>query len=413
MSALRRGWCPSVLRPMASGDGLIVRVSIKDGRISPTLARALAGLSRRFGNGLLDLSARANLQLRGVCDASLLPLQQELRELGVVEADSEPAAARNILASPLAGIDPQAIIDIRPCVRALRERLAREPMVHQLPQKFGFVVDDGGTLSLADEKTDVSFLARRSSGEPRFLICLAGQIAGECAIDEVADVGLRIAHAFLQLCDEPAERMAALARRVGAKKIAERAGLIETAQTIENHVSHPIGAYRVGPHYYSLGVGIPFGRLDAATLTRLADVAEAGGELRPTPWRAILIVGFEKPDASRLADTGLIFDEDDPLRSVAACPGVSGCTSGTTATHIDARRLAPFARQMHKRGISLHVSGCAKGCAHPAAAPVTLVGRDGRYDLVLDGTAADKPIVTDIEAHQLDFAFQKFTKIDA
>jgi precorrin-3B synthase len=202
VSALRKGWCPSVLRPMASGDGLIVRVSIKDGRVSPALARALATLSRRFGNGLLDLSARANLQLRGASDASLLPLQQELRALGVVETDSEPTATRNILVSPLADIDPQAIIDIRPCVRALRERLAHEPIVHQLPQKFGFVVDDGGTLSLADEKTDVSFLARRSSGEPRFLICLAGQIAGECAIDEVADVGLRIAHAFLQLSDE-------------------------------------------------------------------------------------------------------------------------------------------------------------------------------------------------------------------
>jgi precorrin-3B synthase len=154
--------------------------------------------------------------------------------------------------------------------------------------------------------------------------------------------------------------------------------------------------------------------LDAATLKRLADVAEtSGGELRLTPWRAILIVGFEKPDASRLADIGLIFDKDDPLRSVAACPGMSGCTSGTTATHADARRLAPFARQMHKRGISLHVSGCAKGCAHPAAAPVTLVGRDGRYDLVHDGTAADKPIATGLDPHQLELALQQFAKIDA
>jgi precorrin-3B synthase len=39
----------------------------------------------------------------------------------------------------------------------------------------------------------------------------------------------------------------------------------------------------------------------------------------------------------------------------------------------------------------LHVSGCAKGCAHPRAAPVTLVGRDGLYDLVLGGTASDLP----------------------
>ncbi|MEJ0053069.1 MAG: precorrin-3B synthase [Methylovirgula sp.] len=413
MSALRKGWCPSVLRPMASGDGLIVRVSIKDGRVSPTIARALATLSRRFGNGLLDLSARANLQLRGVSDATLVPLQTELRALGVAEADGEPAVARNIISHPLAGIDPQAVVDTGSCVRVLRDRLAQDPIVHQLPQKFGFVIDDGGALSLANEKTDVSFLAQRGADCPRFLIRLAGQIAGECAIGELADVGLRIAHAFLQLRDEPAERMAALVRRVGIEKIIASAGLTQTALIIENHAPHPIGTYRVGANCV-LGVGIPFGRLDASTLKRLADLAEAsGGEMRLTPWRAILIVGADQPDAARLSDTGLIFNEDDPLRSVAACPGVSGCSSGTTATHTDARRLAPFARQLHTHGISLHVSGCAKGCAHPAAVPFTLVGHDGRYDLVRDGTAADKPIATGLEVHQLDLALQQFAEIDA
>jgi precorrin-3B synthase len=413
MSALRKGWCPSVLRPMASGDGLIVRVSIKDGRVSPALARGLAELSRRFGNGLLDLSARANLQLRGVSDASLIPLQAELQALGVVEADDEPAVARNILASPLAGIDPQAIVDIGPSIRALRERLAHEPIVHQLPQKFGFVIDDGGALSLANEKSDVSFLARRAGGEPRFLICLAGQIAGECAIDELADAGLRIAHAFLELHAPPAERMAALVRRTGIATIASRARLTETALTIKNHAPRPIGTCRVGARYV-LGVGIPFGRLDASTLKRLADLAEtSGGELRLTPWRTILIVGAEQPDAARLAGTALIFDEDDPLRAIAACPGAPACTSGTTSTHVDARRLAPFARQLRARGVSLHVSGCAKGCAHQAATPITLVGHDGCYDLVLDGTAADKPIATGLDTDQLDSALQQFAKIDA
>ncbi len=167
-AALRKGWCPSVLRPMASGDGLIVRVSLNNGRLSPVLARALARYAHRFGNGLFDLSARANLQLRGVSDVTLLPLQDELHTLGLAETEEAPSAARNVLASPLAGIDPQAILDIGPCVELLRDRLAREMILHSLPAKFGFIVDDGGALSLASEKTDVVFLPSGAAASPTF-----------------------------------------------------------------------------------------------------------------------------------------------------------------------------------------------------------------------------------------------------
>lgn len=414
-AALRKGWCPSVLRPMASGDGLIVRVSLNNGRLSPVLARALARCAHRFGNGLFDLSARANLQLRGVNEATLSPLQSELRALGLAETEEAPSVARSVLVSPLAGIDPQAILDIGPYVELLRDRLTRETILHALPAKFGFIVDDGGALSLASEKTDVSFLARRRGGVPHFLISLAGRAAGECAIDDLADAGLRIALAFLELRDGPMERMAGLVRRIGVAAIAGEAGLIPTTETpVHDRTPTAIGAYRVGGHHV-LGLGVPFGRLDAATLERLADIAEAGrGELRLTPWRAILVVATTPPDAASLADTALIFSEDDPLRAVAACPGAPDCTNATTSTHEDARRLAPFARRLRARGISVHVSGCTKGCAHPRKAPVTFIGRDGHYDLVLDGTAADAPIAAGLSGAQLNLALQRLVaKIDA
>ena len=60
----------------------------------------------------------------------------------------------------------------------------------------------------------------------------------------------------------------------------------------------------------------------------------------------------------------------------------------------DAARLADAAADLLAQGVTLHVSGCVKACAHPAAADLTLVGRDGRYDVVLDGTTRDKPVAT-------------------
>jgi precorrin-3B synthase len=414
--ALRKGWCPSVLRPMASGDGLIVRVS-NTARLSPQIGRALARLARRFGNGLFDLSARGNLQLRGVSEATLAPLQQGLRELGLAAWEEAPSVARNILASPLAGLDPHAVLDITPCVEALRDRLTRATLLHRLPAKFGFVIDDAGTLSVASEQTDVSFLARRRADTPYFVIGLAGLAAGECAPQDLADVAFRIARAVLELSDAPQEapkeRMAGIVRRLGTAAIAERAGLAQSAETLADaRAPRAIGAYRVGRSYV-LGLGIAFGRLEASRLDRLAaSAAASGGELRLTPWRTILIVGAAPPDAGRLAQAGLILSEDDPLRAVVACPGALGCANGTTPTHEDARRLAPLARRLRADGIAMHVSGCAKGCAHPGKASATFVGRDGRYDLVRDGTPADRPIAAGIESSGLDLAVRQLVMKD-
>ncbi|VVC54704.1 Precorrin-3B synthase (fragment) [Beijerinckiaceae bacterium RH AL1] len=91
---------------------------------------------------------------------------------------------------------------------------------------------------------------------------------------------------------------------------------------------------------------------------------------------------------------GFIVDPDDPRLRVAACVGAPECARATTATRADADALAAFAAALGAKsadGQSLHVSGCAKGCARAAAARATLVGRDGRYDLVVDGRAGDPP----------------------
>ena len=66
VAELRRGWCPSVARPMPSGDGLLVRLNMPGGSVPLALMRGIASCARRFGNGLIDLTRRGNLQLRGV-----------------------------------------------------------------------------------------------------------------------------------------------------------------------------------------------------------------------------------------------------------------------------------------------------------------------------------------------------------
>lgn len=137
-----------------------------------------------------------------------------------------------------------------------------------------------------------------------------------------------------------------------------------------------------------LGLAAPFGRLDAAMLRDAAAIASQSPlkELRLTPWRTLLIPGIEH---LAKALPGFIIDPADPRLTVATCPGAVGCARGTTDTHADASALA--ATLPATAGITLHVSGCEKGCAKPSRTPLTLVARNGRYDFLRNGRTSDPP----------------------
>ena len=86
----------------------------------------------------------------------------------------------------------------------------------------------------------------------------------------------------------------------------------------------------------------------------------------------------------------------DARLSIAACPGSPACANSTVSLRDDAPHLAPLAQELGRGLVGLHISGCSKGCARGAATKAVLVGRDGRYDLVLDGVAGDHPVLTNL-----------------
>ena len=131
-----KGWCPGALRPMRSGDGLVVRIRPHGGRLSRAQACGIADLAERFGNGLMDLTNRANLQIRGVDDAGHAPLIAELARFDLVDADPGAEALRNIVVTPLWARR-------RHCISVTELELALAARGLSLPAKFGFAVDCG------------------------------------------------------------------------------------------------------------------------------------------------------------------------------------------------------------------------------------------------------------------------------
>lgn len=395
MSAVhRQGWCPGALRPMESGDGLIVRPRIIGGALMPDLARELAQCAEDFGNGQIDLSLRGNLQLRGITQEKLPELQARLAALGLLDNDPDVEAIRNILVSPLSGVDPSALCDARPIAHALDEKLHTDGRLRSLPGKFLFLIDDGGRPPLSPETADVGFIATATASGPRFIVYLGGTLAGQCEIGDANDVAIRASHAFLDLLQGDERRMRDLVGRLGTETLAKHAGLSPLVVNNERvAAAHILGLHELGDRQ-ALGIGIAFGRLDVQKLRLLAYMADVvRGELRLSPWRAIFLIAG-KIDATlqdNLRRAEFILDDGAPIRAVAACSGKPACLQGAVDTQQDALRLAPLARGLADQGVALHISGCAKGCAHAAQAPVTLVGHDDGYTIILDGRAGDAP----------------------
>ncbi|MFT8719474.1 precorrin-3B synthase [Acetobacter sp.] len=359
---LVKGWCPGALRPMLSGDGLLVRVRPPIGQLTQAQADGLARLAAQYGNGQIDLSARANIQIRGVTDQTYAPLVTGLASLGLIDATPEAEARRNIVVTPFwQSSDGTA---------ELAERLGsalRDDRTLALPGKFGFAIDTGATPVLRDVSADIR-IERDATGA---LLCRADSAASGARVtsDTAVDTALSLARWFIS----------SGGRKRMAVHLADGATLPSAFTAIEAAPMTDMSPPVPGQSTAGFMIGFAFGQLQARTLSALADIAP----LRVTPWRMLVLEGQTgAPDIK-----GIITHADDPMLRVIACPGLPGCTQALQPTRPLARALAPHV-PVDKM---LHVSGCAKGCAQPGPTSLTLVAQAHGFGLVRDGNAAFPP----------------------
>jgi precorrin-3B synthase len=358
-----KGRCPGALRPMLSGDGWVVRVRPPAGRLLPQQASDMAQLALAYGNGVISLSARANIHLRGVTEHACGPLIEGLDAVGLIDESVDAEERRNIVLTPFWSSDDGSVELAAELAAALTA--ADAP---RLPAKFGFAIDCGARPVLNDVPADIR-LERSSDGG---LICRAsGAVHGARVSAETAvETMLALAAWFVRSggMNDGRGRMAAhLARGAALPESFDEA----PTQSAATFSPQP------GPVAAGAMVGFEFGQVPADTLRALSGF----GALRLTPWRMLLIEG-----ASAAPDLpGLITRPEDPMLRVIACAGAPGCLQAAQPTRALARILAPHLPD----GVVLHVSGCAKGCAHAGTASLTLTAQAGGFDLIRDGRASD------------------------
>lgn len=367
-----RGWCPSLHEPMATGDGMLVRVKPRGGVVSAAALRLIVAQASAFGSGVIELTGRANLQIRGLAADGLEAFARAMVDAGLASADAAGERRRNVIGTPLGDIDRAAHPRTGAVATALEVALGADRTLAGLPGKFGFVVDGGGMLPPAvGADIRVSLF-----GDEAEIGCDGADEVAAVGLDEAVATALGLARAFLA---SKGKRM----RDVDAAELFAAAGLGTRAASRPRDSRSPIGA--VGT--LAFGGALPFGSAMADVWRGLADLAERHGDarVRLTPWRTVLIAEASAGLPAALEGLGLIVDPLDARLRVSACTGQPGCASASVVTRALAAQLRPPV------GSTVHVSGCEKGCAHPGAASVTLVGREGSFDVVRNGRAGDAP----------------------
>ncbi len=426
--AVRPSACPGLVRVVAAADGGLCRIKLPGGRLDARQARAIAAAACAYGSGAIDATNRANLQLRGIRDGAADSLVNALLDAGLGPrasgADAADAAAdraalaasddvRNLMLSPLAGRDPDALLDSRALATPLFDLLAREPRRGELSPKFSIQLDGGESVAALDHPHDIWLAAwRRGDGALRMAAGLAGCVPvapddSPASIDVSPDQAVALVRAlllaFLDLAPADVARMRALLATCGERALLERA---------QHHLPFPLAAdpalagWRRAPSdaalrfgarpsldaaRCSIGAQCVLGRLDATQLARLADVAEADGDgtLSMTPWQGVFVHGVPHERApavlDALASLGLVCAMTDPLASLVACTGSAGCAKSRADTKRDALALAGYIG----RPLDVYLTGCERHCALPHAAAHTLVAiAPGRYDLYRRDAAA-------------------------
>lgn len=316
--------CPGAVELHQAADGGLARIRVTGGTLSAAQWDVVRVAALELGNGALELTSRANLQIRGLADG--VELGARLRAAGLLPSDTHERM-RNIIAAPL---EPnQTLVD------ELDAALCADPALASLPGRFLVTVGRavsglGGDFGLVDD-----------------VLLLAGTDTGVRVQDPV-DALVTAARLFQELRGT-AWRLSEVDD--GVRKITEHFGSTD-APRISPAVM-PVAPSPTTP-------GVPLGRLDASRLP--------GVGVRLTPWRSLVV----PPDTDT---TGLITDPASPWHGVSACTGRPGCAKSLSDVRADARA---WLGTPHSRPV--HWSGCARRCGRPQGDVIEFVATGDGYE---------------------------------
>lgn len=397
----------------------MLRMRLANGIITTSQMHALAEIVQHYGDeGNADITTRQNIQLRQIRIEDVPDIFRKLKSVGLTSVQSGVDNVRNITGSPLAGIDPDELIDTRGLCRMVQDMITNmgegNPEFTNLPRKFNIAIAGCRDNSVHAELNDIGFIPAYKNDTIGFNVIVGGMFSPkryEASVPLNAWVPpedvVAICRAILEVYREQGlranrqkSRLMYLIDKLGIEKFREeiekRFGQVggtlplqpaaEKEEFLWNKKDH-IGVYKQKqPGLNFAGLHIPIGRMYAQDMFDLARIAEVygSGEIRFTVEQNLIIPNIPDSRLDAFLKEPLLerfsVNPENLMRGLVSCTGSQFCGFAMIETK---NRALAFIKALEAeltlpQPIRIHWTGCPNSCAQPQVADIGLMGTKGR-----------------------------------
>lgn len=421
-------------------ESFMLRCRIAGGSLTSAQFRGLGEIAAGFGPGRIDLTTRANVQVREIMPADCPEVLMKLDDLGLTSQGSGADNIRNITATPTSGFDPHELIDVMPYARAIHHYILRNRDLYGLPRKFNISYDSGGRVSVCADTNDIAFyavevpendLGLKPAVYFRMQLCgITGhrQFATDCGILLTPAETIPAAAALIRVFIENGDRTNRKKARL--KYLVDQWGIPKTLEETERKLSFPLRRFpldscvpaapkskhgHLGIHPQSdglnyIGILIPVGAMSCSQVAGICDIADqyGRGEIRLTVWQNLIIPGIPSENiaaaAAAIIAAGFDYRPSSITGGIIACTGSRGCKYAAAETKGNAIALGDYLkdRVTLDTPLNIHFTGCPHSCAQHYIGDIGMMGIrvkdqsggsvDG-YNVVLGGGVDDTQAV--------------------
>jgi ferredoxin-nitrite reductase len=412
-------------------DAFMARLRIPGGRLKTFQLRELARATRELTSGYVQVTTRANLQIRLIEPKDAPEFLRRVDEVGLTTRGSGADNIRNLTTNPTSGIDPYELIDCTPFVRELAHLIINNREFYDLPRKFNVAFNGGGLIGSVEDTNDIGITA--VEGPDGVLLRVAvGGATGHKAF--ARDLGILVAPADIVAVVIAMVRVYIANGNRGDRKKARLKHLLETwtlgrfVEATEKVLGRPlsrapapeagpsrlpqvphshVGIYRQKQEGFSyFGVALPVGQVSAEQMELIAAIADlyGSGEIRLTVWQNLIIPDIRDENVASVKElvlaAGLDFHQSNVASGVIACTGNRFCKFSSTDTKGHAAALIEYlsSRVPLDVPVNIHFTGCSNSCAQHYMGDIGLLGAkaaDGReaYHVCVGGGFANNQAI--------------------